>query len=320
MRIVFEQPGFLLLLGLLPLLFFSRRSGIPFSSTGLLQLPGARSYRVYLALLPAFLRLAWLALLVFALAGPMRPETASLPQHSRRAIYFLLDVSGSMATIETTSEGKTQSRLDQAKELTTRWLNTTDPRTQAETFVGIVTFAKVPNIFAPLTPRWDVARLLLPSLAIDPLSDQTNLGDAIALALSRLQQFDGSDKAVVLLTDGAHNVPTAMDGMEAARIAAALAIPLHVIQIGTAATTVDPEGMRRDREYLQRYAYLTGGTYAQLENAAALPGIAQRLETAVAARSPMAWQSLRPAFLLFALITWLLEVIFTRLPWRIVPD
>jgi Ca-activated chloride channel family protein len=111
-----------------------------------------------------------------------------------------------------------------------------------------------------------------------PGESETNLSDAIALGLHRLQSAGPRRKVLVLLTDGEHNVPQPRSGWsprQAAQIAASLDVPIYTIDAGGGAaglaepgeapadgTSISPAERRRLAvETLQDLARITHGHY-----------------------------------------------------------
>ena len=77
----------------------------------------------------------------------------------------------------------------------------------------------------------EATRALRPAL---PGESSTNLGDAVAVSLDALKSIPSPKKVLILLTDGhdAPGVPSPLDPLEAAKLAADLGITLHTIAIG----------------------------------------------------------------------------------------
>src|SRR5262249_52754819 len=131
------------------------------------------------------------------------------------AIALVLDVSGSMATPDyAVSPGSPpMSRLDAAKQAFHLFVAggaTADgthfdgrPRDQ----IALVTFAAVPQTAVPLTHNHSVLLTVLGTQqAKGGLDAGTNVGDAIAEGLIRLDAAGSRRKVLILLSDGEHNI------------------------------------------------------------------------------------------------------------------
>lgn len=326
MTLSFQYPWLLLLFGLLPLLFLSRRTlpAVPFSDVRLLDLPERHGWRTRARRLLPLLHAVWIGLLILAAAQPRIPEHIPATPAEQRSILFIVDTSGSMSTIETTGEKGPVTRLDQAKELARQWSQSLAlPNAPQGASMGIVALSAVPQVICPLTENLPIFRELLAGLTVDLLSNQTNIGDAIGLAVTRLVETPAGERYIVLLTDGAHNVPSGLGSLEAARIAEAVEIPIYTVSIGSPETSLDPEEFKNDRLYLERIAKITGGVYAEMENAAELPQVARTITTTIessANNMEQNWKSIAPQVLVAAAALWFLEVILRRTFLWVAPE
>ena len=76
-----------------------------------------------------------------------------------------------------------------------------------------------------------------------PGESETNISDAVALGLHRLQNAGPRRKVLVLLTDGEHNVPNPRSDWtprQAAQIAASLDVPIYTIDAGGGDGVAEP--------------------------------------------------------------------------------
>jgi Ca-activated chloride channel family protein len=322
----FQYPWLLLLFGLLPLLFLSRRTlpAVPFSDVRLLELPERNSWRTRARRLLPLLRVLWIGLLILAAAQPRITERTPTTPTEQRSILFIVDTSGSMSTIETTGAKGPVTRLDQAKVLASQWSNSlASPNARDAKSMGIIALSAVPEVVCPLTENLPIFRELLAGLTVDLLSNQTNIGDAIGLAVTRLLETAAGERYILLLTDGAHNVPSGLSSLEAARIAEAMSIPIYTVSIGSPETSLDPEEFKNDRLYLERIAKITGGVYAEMENAVELPRVARKIVTAIESTkmaTERIWKSIAPHVLVAAAALWLLEVTLRRTFLWVMPE
>jgi Ca-activated chloride channel family protein len=256
-----------------------RRPALRYSDARLLAgLPGGRAWRAKWG--GAALRgLAALAL-VAACAGPRRPDLQTRLPAEGIAIVLALDVSGSMATADApwTAGSPPLPRLEAAKRAFKLFVaggdapdgTHFDPRSADQ--IGLVTFAALPQTACPLTLNHTV--LVRVADAQEPkagLDAGTNVGDAIAEGIIRLEGAHHRRKALILLSDGEHNVsregkegPEApLKPRQAAQLAANLGIKVYTIDAGgpPPPTATPDEAAQREagRQALRDVVSLTGG-------------------------------------------------------------
>jgi Ca-activated chloride channel family protein len=271
----FAHPRFLLLaLAVPPLLWWwlrRPRAALRYSATGFLAgLPAGRSRLARWG--GAGLRATALLLLIVALAGPRRPDLHTRLPTEGIAIELLVDVSGSMAQNDYRWRDQPVSRLQAVKNALHLFVAGGEgPDGQhlagrPDDLVGLVTFATRPESPSPLTLSHSVLLQLLDAEQPRsvPTEDSTNIGDAIAWGLHRLEGSGSQRKVMVLLSDGEHNVPPpALKPRQAAQLAANLGIPIYTIDAGSdpaEATTPGSAEIRAGGEQtLQAVARITGG-------------------------------------------------------------
>src|SRR5262249_26551214 len=106
--------------------------------------------------------------------------------------------------------------------------------------IGLVTFATWPESLCPLTLSHSVLLRMLDEEEgrgvrprTVPTESRTNIGDAIAWGLHRLDKAATARKIIVLLSDGEHNVPPpALTPRQAAQLAANKRVPVYAIDAG----------------------------------------------------------------------------------------
>jgi Ca-activated chloride channel family protein len=276
----FSQPLYLLLLlAVPPLIWWWLRQGrgsLRYPSTELLAgLPVGRARRA--RRVGAALRALGLGLLVVALAGPRWPEVGSRIPTEGIALVMLVDVSGSMAEEDFKWQGKQISRLDAVKRVFRLFVEGGDgPKGEKlegrpGDLIGMVTFATLPETACPLTLSHGVLLRLLDEEKprTVPTENRTNIGDAIAWGLQRLEGAGPRRKVLVLLTDGEHNVEKGLKPRQAAQLAGTLKVPIYVIDAAGDAPT-PAEGAPEDasaadrvqaKKTLQEVAKITRGRY-----------------------------------------------------------
>jgi Ca-activated chloride channel homolog len=241
----FLWPGFLFLLGLIPLLvglyiwmLRRRRFAVRYSSLELVRaaLPRKSNWRRHL---PVILFLPGLASLVFALGRPV--VIVNLPT-SQTTIILTLDVSGSMR-----SRDISPSRLLAAEEAAFSFIQ----NQKASTQIGLVAFSTFAEIIQPATTNQEALQAALDSLTV---GRRTAIGSGILSAIDAISQVDKNvapsitdtqpgvepvpvpkgayaPDIIVLLTDGDSNAGP--DPVSAAKQAADRGVRVYTIGFGT---------------------------------------------------------------------------------------
>ena len=221
----------------------------------------------------AALRAAPVLLLGVAAAGPRSPDLRTRLPAEGIAVVLALDVSGSMAAPD--FGPARQSRLDAAKAAFRLFAagggapDGTHFSGRPADQLGLVTFAAVPQMACPLTLNHSVLLTILeeqkPRNGIDA---GTNVGDAVAEGLVRLDAARGRRKVLILLSDGEHNADregsdAPLKPRQAAQLAANLKVPVYTIDCGgdpgPSATPEDAKQRADGRRSLEAVAKLTGG-------------------------------------------------------------
>jgi Ca-activated chloride channel homolog len=270
----FAQPEWLVLLLGVPLVMRSpQRRALRFpAAQALSHLPRGRADRV--PVMEAVLRCAVVMLLALAAAGPRVPDLKTRLPSEGIAIQFVIDVSGSMA-VRDFSPDESVSRLDAARIAIRRFVEARPSDT-----IGVTAFAAWPRTESPPTLNHSVLLTVLGRLTPRSGVDAgTNIGDALADGLLRLQRSTPSRKVIILLSDGEHNVTpndsdTPLTPRQAAQLAANLGVAIHVIDCGgdpSRAISPEAQTQRRDgRTVLESVAGLTGGAFFIADDAAQL--------------------------------------------------
>src|SRR5262249_15513756 len=289
---IFAQPWLLLLLLLVPPLLWGwqrrPRAALRFPDTGwLASLPAGRTKSVRWA--GAALRAAALSLLIVALAGPRWPDEGTRIPTEGIAIVMLVDVSGSMAEADFDWQGERIARLEAAKRGFRLFVMGGDGPNgehldgRGNDLIGLVTFASLPDGVCPLTlSRTAVMRLLdAEQPRTVPGQSETNISDAIAWGLARLEAAGRRRKVMILLSDGEHNVPepeSRWTPRQAAQIAANLHVPIYAIDAAGEGSSVPEPGAQPDSAVtraegihtLQEIAHISQGRYFKAHETAAL--------------------------------------------------
>ncbi|WP_347987228.1 VWA domain-containing protein [Methylomonas sp. AM2-LC] len=148
--------------------------------------------------------------------------------------------------------------------------------------LGLILFGTRAYLHVPLTFDRKTVRTLLNEAFIGITEDepQTSIGDAIGLAIKRLQNEKVDSRVLILLTDGA-NTAGELTPLKAAELAAKQQLKIYTIGIGADEMMVRSLfGMRKvnpsadlDEKTLTAIADMTGGHYFRARNSEELEKI-----------------------------------------------
>lgn len=278
-NIIFAQPYFLLLLGLLPILAFwyylqyNRRYPN-------LRMPGmddftVQSLRGNLQWLLPVLRLLGLAFLILALARPQKMLKEEHVKAEGIDIVLSMDLSSSML-----AQDFKPNRLEVSKQVAEAFV---DKRPYDR--IGLVEFAGEAFSQSPVTTDHDVIKQYLSQMECGLLTDGTAIGMGLATAVNRLKDSPAKSKVIILLTDGVNN--TGFQSPElAAQIAKTMGVKVYTIGVGSTGRALTPVNRNRNGDYLfglaevqideallTKIAEETGGKYYRATTAASLSKI-----------------------------------------------
>ena len=243
----FEEPAYLYLLLLLPLLAvfylysnYVRRKHIrQFGDPQLLAqlMPGVSKYRPDVKFWLIFVAIGLFAVLL------ARPQFGSKLETVKRKgveVIIALDISNSML-----AEDVQPNRLEKAKRLISRLVDELD-----NDKVGMVVFAGDAFTQLPITTDYVSAKIFLESITPSLISKQgTAIGEAVSLAMRSFTPQEGVGRSIIIITDGENHEGGAV---EAVRAAAEKGIQVNVLGIGMPEGAPIPmEGRndyRKDRE------------------------------------------------------------------------
>ena len=255
MRISFDRPLFILAAFIIiPLLIFLSRY---FRSIFALDLPlgppGGISFKspVNLKFIMRFLHsleLAGVFFLFTAAAGPNLIFTEMIWLNRGADIFFVLDISPSMAGMDMNG----RSRFDAAKTLVKEFA---ERRNQDS--IGLAALGEDAALMVPLTTDRESLYSRLDTLAIGELGDGTAIGTGLALAAFHISKSQAPRRAVVLITDGENNAGS-IHPETAAAMLGELGVTLWVIGVGSSGEVpisyIDPNTrMRRTGTFDSRY-------------------------------------------------------------------
>ena len=166
-------------------------------------------------------------LLIVALATPISVKKNNLIEKEGYRIFLVIDTSMSMNALDfTENKNNFKTRLDVIKEVVTQFI-----RKKTNDLFALVTFGDYPVLQVPLTANNKVIENYLNNTEIGEFGSATAIGDALAIAVDSLKEYNES-KAIILLTDGENNIgeysPEAISN-----IAKQYDIPIFTIGIGS---------------------------------------------------------------------------------------
>ena len=299
---MFHSPWWFLLLLLLPFLawhLFRKRQGraLDFSSTSLAsQL--TPSLRQRLLWLPKLLTLLAMLFLILSLARPREGRDQTVTESEGIAIEMIVDRSSSMQALDFKIDGEHVDRLSAIKSVAGKFiLGDDDLEGRFSDLVGLITFAGFADGVTPPTLDHGFLTSSLNETQIVNVrsEDGTAIGDAIALAVEKLNALDENrdqkvkSKIMILLTDG-ENTAGELEPVAAAELAQTLGIKIYTIGIGTKGQApvpfVDAFGRQRvqmmpvniDEETLRKIAEATDGKYFRATDTDSLTAIYEEID------------------------------------------
>ena len=240
---------------------------------------------------PIIARSQWRNLLIFlllwlcwlsTLAALGRPvwvgEPVALPT-SGRDILLAVDISGSMERDDMQIAGRQVNRLVAVKSVVGDFVIKRDGDR-----LGLILFGEKAYLQTPLTFDRQTMQTLLNEAQIGFAGQGTAIGDAIGVAIKRLQERPENHRVLILLTDGANNAGQ-LDPLKAASLAARARVKIYTIGIGAESQEVwglfgrqiSNPAADLDEETLIEIAAATGGNYFRARNPAELTAIYHRL-------------------------------------------
>lgn len=233
----FEDPAYLYLLIIIPLLVMVRMYGLAkrkkqlrkFGDLNLLKdlMPDVSRPRRELKF---WLMISAIALLIVMLARPQMGTKISQDKRQGIEVMIAIDISNSMK-----AEDVAPSRLDKSKMMIENLVdNFTDDK------VGLVVFAGDAFIQLPITSDYVSAKMFLQNIDPSLIAMQgTNLAEAIDLCSRSFTKQDKVGRAIIVITDGEDHEGGAV---EAAKNAKKNGMNVFVLGVGSTKGTPIPDG------------------------------------------------------------------------------
>lgn len=222
--------------------------------------------------------LMWI-FLVAALMQPQRVDQYTQVKNKGYDIMLAVDISASMQALDFSTNLKTITRLDVAKESVGKFtLGRRGDR------VGLVTFGESAYLHVPLTLDTSSVTKMLNDTVSGMAGNGTAIGDAIGLAVRTLRERPEGSRVLVLLTDGEDN-SSSIPPLEAAKLAKQYGIRIYTIGIGRNGPVPFPTKygtqmaeVPMDEGLLKEIAAMTGGHYFLATNQNALESIYAKID------------------------------------------
>ncbi len=221
------------------------------------------------------------ALLIVALAGPVRVEREKVFLNPGLDIVIVLDESPSMLA----QDFKPNHRFDAAKEVIREFV-----QNRENDQIGLVSFSDDAVFRVPPTVDYPLLLSRLDSLEIEGLGDGTAIGMGISLGALHLQRSRAQGRVIILLTDGENNAGE-VSPQAASELAQNLNIRIYSIGIGREGEAYmevkDPKSGRIikgkykgkfDEALLESISKLSGGRYYHASSPGTLRAIFEQID------------------------------------------
>jgi len=265
----FADPWFLLLLLVIPFLFFHQkwrhkhsRGGLRFPQVKLAR-PLGSSWTLQVRKMLFHLKLVGISLLVLGFARPQLGSAEEDILSEGVDIVLAMDTSGSMAA----EDFRPNNRISVAKQVVKDFV-----QGRRSDRIGLVIFAAKSFTKCPLTIDYDVLLKQIDDVHLGTIEDGTAIGNGLANAINRLRASKAKSRVIILLTDGVNNSGE-IDPLTAAEMARGLGMKIYTVGVGRKGVAPfpvnDPVFGRRyvdvevqiDEESLKKIADMTGGKY-----------------------------------------------------------
>ncbi len=241
---------------------------------------------------------AWLLLVLAASRPQWLGESISFPI-SGRDLMLVVDLSDSMRTGDFVIQGEQVNRLQATKVVASRFIE----QRQGDR-LGLILFGTRAYLQTPLTFDTKTVDRLLQEATFGLAGENTAIGDAIGLAIKRLDLESENSRVLILMTDGANRVGE-IAPLKAAEIAASRGIKIYTIGIGADEMFESTLfGKRRinpstelDEKTLREIAGMSGGRYFRARDSEEMAQIYDLLDELEPL--PRDEQKLRPVSALF---------------------
>ena len=250
----------------------SRALGLPFYQSLVETLDAKSQAQILSTDKPAYLFLLIWSLLLLALAGPRWVGEPRPLKQAGRNLMLVLDLSESMGITDMPYHGRYVSRIDVVKSAAMQFVEK-----RPGDRIGLVLFGTRAYLQTPLTFDHSNVLLRLKEASVGLAGNSTSLGDALGLAIKKLQNVPKKSRVIVLLTDGANNSGM-VSPLKAAELARDDGIKVYTIGLGNdeGLFNLGPQASL-DEETLQKIAEMTSARYYRATDPPSLQTIYQSI-------------------------------------------
>ncbi|MBU4318677.1 MAG: VWA domain-containing protein [Proteobacteria bacterium] len=227
----FTNPYFLFLLALIPLALYFRKQrrlepvmGVSVLFSGM-KIHGSWILNL-LWVIPA-LQYTALGLMIVGLARPQWGVQNIILKTEGINIILAVDLSESMAALDFKQKGKIVNRLEAVKGVVNDFI-----AKRSGDRIGMVVFGSEAYTQLPLTRDYDTITTILNRLEIGAAGKSTAIGDALGIAVKRIEDVKSKENIIILLTDGRSNSGELKPEV-AADIAAAKKVKVYTVGVGS---------------------------------------------------------------------------------------
>ena len=275
----FAHWWFLLLIPVAIYLFLAakKKRGLKFSSVALLK--QARNKKTIKHKIGKIFVLCGIVLSLVALARPQTAIIFDLLKRQGIDIVVLLDVSGSMQSVDFEP-----NRLEVARKTIDDFISR-----RPNDRISLVVFAGTAYTRVPLTLDKNIVRESLAGVTLESVNeDGTAIGMAVSVGINRLKKSAAPSRIMILITDGDNNAG-AIDPLTASVLARDLGIRIYTIGVGSDTMIIPVQTFMGQTQYMQypggfdeklleNIAEGTGGQYFRAADSQALPRIFQTID------------------------------------------
>lgn len=225
------------------------------------------------------LSLVWL-LLIVSFARPQYVGDMSNVKKHGRDIMLVLDLSESMLIEDFAYNGTRVNRLNAVKVVANEFIDK-----RIEDRIGLVLFGSRAYLQSPLTFDRDSVKKIISEMEAGFAGRKTAIGDALALSVKYVKEFDEKNRVVIFLTDGMSNYGK-FTPEKALKLAVNEKVKIYTIGVGATEMRVKSFfGSRKvnpsrelDEKTLKKIAEKTGGDYYRAKDLSELKGIYSRID------------------------------------------
>ena len=170
------------------------------------------------------------------LRAAARPQWLGEPEATPRTgrdLLLAVDASGSMSTEDMSIGGRAVSRYGAVKTIAGDFI-----RRRTGDRIGLIVFGSQAYLLTPLTFDRDTVLKQLKDSVVGLPGRQTAIGDAVGLAVKRLQNRPRDQRVLILLTDGVNDAGE-LDPYKSIDLALAEHVKIYTIGIGADSMRVD---------------------------------------------------------------------------------